>query len=1028
LPLLYDIIIPKSADSAKKKGVRHMHVQLKKVKRYMRLLDEKRYLNKAAVDNIYTTPCAYKTDNTLPDRESMTRYAPGSDWGSGCDSHAWFYFKVSVPEHMRSLPVLLSVQTDQKGWDASNPQFICYVDGRMRQGLDTNHTLVSLGEGDSFDVCLYAYTGAKIERAKLYVDLVNRDPDVEGLWYDIKVPLDALGFMKEHSREYAEILAHLDRAVSMLSLYDVQSEDFHASVIRAREYMREEFYGKYCKAQDSTTVCIGHTHIDCAWKWTLLQTREKVQRSFATVLELMRAYPEYKFMSSQPLLYKNLKEEAPRLYEEVKQRVKEGRWECEGAMWVEADCNLSSGESLVRQIIYGKRFFREEFGVESRVLWLPDVFGYSAAMPQILRKCGVEWFVTSKISWNDTNTIPFDTFRWRGIDGTAVNTHFLTGQRRTKGDPDRRTTYVGHITSEMLAGTYERYKNKNLSNEALLTFGFGDGGGGPTVDDLETYRRAEKGIPGLPNAAMGFAGEFLSRLEKRIEGNKLLPEWRGELYLEFHRGTYTSIAKNKKNNRESEFLYLDAEFVSVMSGMLTGAPFPKESLREGWEMILTNQFHDIIPGSSIREVYEQSDIDYAKVMCIGNSVRDTAAEAVASRLSGCGGYVVFNPHSFTSDGLVRVDGRSAIARNVPSKGYVLTSDLIRENSVKINGGVAETNRYRVVFDKSWQISSIYDKACDREVIKQGEPANEIRIYPDYPDVYDAWEWQEYSKDEYRALTDFDKVEVIDDGARRGIRITRPFQSSKIEQTVYFTDCGERIDFETRADWHERHLMVKAAFPVDVNSDKATYDIQFGSIERPTHSNTSWDRAKFEVCAHKFADLSDGGYGVALLNDCKYGYDVHGHTLQLSLFKCATDPNEEADQGIHEFTYSLCPHAGTFNDSDVQKQAYYLNYPMYALRASGDVSALPERFSALSVDCDNVICEVFKRAEETDDIIVRMYESKNRKSKVRVRLPEGIGRCFVCDMLENSLYELAVIGGEALLPISGFEVVTLKLVR
>jgi len=1003
-----------------------MHVQMKKVKRYLKILDSMRFCNTVAVDDIYTLPCGYKKDNTFPPKESFAKYIPDSDWGSGWDTHAWFCFNVNVPEHMRKLPVRLSVRTDKQGWDASNPQFICYIDGKMRQGLDTNHTFVSLGEGENFEVFLYAYTGAKIESAKLYVELVNVNPEIEALYYDIRVPLETLGFMKEYSREYSEILAHLDRAVSMLSLYDTKSEEFFESVARAREYMQSEFYGSYCKEQDATTVCIGHTHIDCAWKWTLLQTREKVQRSFATVLELMKIYPEYKFMSSQPLLYKNLKEEAPELYEEVKQRVKEGRWECEGAMWVEADCNLSSGESLVRQIIYGKRFFREEFGVDSRVLWLPDVFGYSAAMPQILRKCGVDWFVTSKISWNDTNTIPFDTFRWKGIDGTCINTHFLTGQKKGKGEPDRRTTYVGHITPEMVAGTYERYKNKNLHNEALLTFGFGDGGGGPTTEDLEIYRRSERGIPGSPNARMGFAGEFLSRLERRIENNKLLPEWRGELYLEFHRGTYTSIAKNKKNNRECEFLYLDAELLAAVNGILTGAPFPKSDLRDGWEMILTNQFHDIIPGSSIREVYEQSDIDYERVKRTGREVRDSAVASVASILSGDGGYVVFNPHSFTADGMVRVDGRCAMVKSIPPKGYALTNELVRNNSVKINGKTVETNRYVAEFDTAWQIVSIFDKKCCREVIKRGECANEIRIYPDYPDVYDAWEWQEYSREEYRALTAVSSVEIVDDGARKGIKIIRPFGSSVIEQTVYFTDDGERIDFETHADWHERHLMVKAAFPVDVNSDKATYDIQFGTLERPTHSNTSWDRAKFEVCAHKFADLSDGGYGVALLNNCKYGYDIHGHTVILSLFKCATDPNEEADQGIHEFTYSLCPHAGTFNESDVQKQAYYLNYPMYAVKASGESSTLPERYSALSIDCENVICETFKQAEDSDALVARLYESKNRKQTVTLTLPETVKRCYICDMLENNVSELCIKDRRVTLPVSGFEVVTLKL--
>ena len=1003
-----------------------MHIQYKKVKRYLKLLYGEIITKRWDIDGILTLPCGYKTDNTLPCADEMSPYIMGSEFGSGWDSHAWFYFKVKVPKEMTGKPVRLYVYTDKEGWDAANPQFICYVDGVMRQGLDTNHTYVTLEGKDEYDIYLYAYTGAKIESARLFASLAGVDYDVEGLYYDIKIPFETISYMKDYSREYAEILSYLHKAVSMLELYEVGSKEFYESVKRARAFMKKQFYGAYCKKQDSTTVCIGHTHIDCAWKWTLLQTREKVQRSFSTVLELMDRYPEYKFMSSQPLLYKNLKEEAPEVYERVKEKVREGRWECEGAMWVEADCNLSSGESLVRQIIYGKRFFREEFGVESRILWLPDVFGYSAAMPQILKKCGVDWFVTSKISWNDTNTMPYDTFKWKGIDGTDINTFFLTGQKMAKGEPDRRTTYVGHITAEMVAGTYQRYKNKSLNNEALLTFGFGDGGGGPTEEDLETYRRSRCGIPGSSNARIEFAGDFLKRLERKIEKSPYLPEWRGELYLEFHRGTYTSIAKNKRNNRQSELLYQDAEFVSVLNKALADGTFPKEKLRNGWEMILTNQFHDIIPGSSIKEVYDQSDVDYAWVLSDGRAVRADAIESIASRLDKKGGYVVINPHSFTSDGIVKIDGRSAIVKNIPSKGYALTSELIRNNSVKIRGRRVETDRYVVSFNSAWLISSIYDKKNEREIVKPGKLANAIEIYPDYPDVYDAWEWQEYSKETCKVLKAVESVEVLDDGARKGIRIVRPFQSSKIEQTIYFTDSGARIDFETVADWHEKHLMVKAAFPVDINSDKATYDIQFGTVERPTHSNTSWDRAKFEVCAHKFADLSDGGYGVALLNDCKYGYDIHGDTVRLSLFKCAIDPNPEADQGILEFTYSLCPHAGTFAESDVQREAYYLNYPMYAVKASGNESSIPERFSAVSIDCDNVICETLKEAEDTNATVLRLYESKNRKQRVSITLGIPASRCTVCDMLERELYELPIVDGKISTVMSGFEILTLKL--
>ena len=1008
-----------------------MEKQYRKVKKYLSFLDQNRWSNNVRVEDVTICPCGYKESNTPPALSEFKPYTVGEPWGSGNDSHAWFHFAFDIPENMKSKPVQLMIRTDKTGWDAGNPQFIAYINGVMRQGLDTNHIFVTLDSADSYDCYIYGYTGQSIPEARLYVELRNLNYEVEQLYYDIRVPFEMLDYLDRNSQEYAEILRHLDRAVSLLDLFEIGSPDFFESVKTAKKYMDDEFYGSFCNGASRgenapTTIGIGHTHIDCAWLWTLKQTREKVQRSFATVLELMNRYSEYKFMSSQALLYKDLKEEAPGLYEQVKERIKEGRWECEGGMWVEADCNLTSGESLVRQVLYGKRFFKEEFGVDNRVLWLPDVFGYSAALPQILKKSGIDWFVTSKISWNDTNMMPYDTFAWKGIDGTSINTFFLTPQDQGRGAPARYTTYVGNTGSKMIAGTWNRYQQKNLNNEAILTFGFGDGGGGPTAEHLEMGRRTAKGIPGAPLFKIDFAGNFLSRLEKKIENNPLLPEWQGELYLEFHRGTYTSISKNKRNNRQSEFLYLDAELMSSIDKALNGKAFPKDELHKGWEMILTNQFHDIIPGSSIKEVYDQCDIDYKLVKDTANAVIDSAKADIASKLSADKGWVVFNPHSFTGEGVVKVDGVSAIVEDLPSKGYKVTNKFRTGNSIAIDGRTVETNRFTVRFDDAWQIVSIYDKVNDREVVTAGAAANEIRIYADHPDAYDAWEWQNYSTDSYKTLTAVESVEIVEDGVRRGIRLVRPHMQSKLTQTIWFYDDLAKIDFETVADWHQRHQMVKAAFPVDINSDKATYEIQFGTIERPTHKNTSWDKAKFEVCAQKYADLSEGGYGVSLINDCKYGHDIHDGVMQLSLFKSPTYPNTEADQGLIEFTYSICPHAGTLRDSDTVRYAYYLNYPLTAVKAAGETSTLPESFSAVSLDRDNVICETLKESEDGNDTILRLYECRNIKGKVNIRTGFGFNKAYLCDLMENPIRELEVVDGAIRTDIKGFEILTIRL--
>ena len=1001
-----------------------MQTQYRKVKKYLALVKDAIWKNITKVENFGHCPCGYKAGNELPPASDFKPAKYGDVWGSGKDTHAWFRFTIDkiTPD------TYLCIQTEKSGWDAHNPQFIIYANGKQKQGLDCNHREVYIGDlAAPAEIYLYAYTGALCERAQILIDAREKRAEVWELYYDLLYPYQMLDYLDKESAEYAHILYFLYNAVSRLELYEIGSKEFIASVGEARDYLAKKLYGEYCRPQVAKSICIGHTHIDCAWQWTLTQTREKVQRSFATVLELMKRYPEYKFMSSQALLYKFLKEEAPELYAEVAQRIKEGRWECEGAMWVEADCNLSSGESLVRQVMYGKNFFKNEFGVDNRVLWLPDVFGYSAALPQILRKSGVEWFVTSKLSWNDYNRMPYDTFLWRGLDGTEINSQFITAQIAERAATKNYTTYVCKTDAPMVAGTYKRYTQKHLSDEAIVTFGFGDGGGGPTAEHLELARRGAKGIPGSPEVKIDFAGDYLKRLEKKIENNPDLPTWQGELFLERHLGTLTTMSKNKRNNRQCEFLLEDAEFLATLAKTTFGDSFPKAELHAAWEDVLTNQFHDIIPGSSIKEVYDQSDIDYAKIRATGEMIRDNAKAKIASNLDSKGGLVVFNPHSFEGKGYVKLGDKFAYISGIPQKGYAVKSDFDFACSAKLDGNAIETDALKVTFNEAWQITSIYDKKNDREVIKNGAVANELRVYADFPDNYDAWEWLEYSRTSYKTLTAFDSVEVIEGGAKLGIKVVRPFMNSKITQIMWFNGRDTQIDFETVADWHDTHKMVKVAFPVDVHSDKATFEIQFGTIERPTHSNTSWDRAKFETCGHKYADLSDGSYGVSLMNDCKYGHDIHDGIMILSLFKSPTFPNPVADQGKIEFTYSLYPHAGRLADTDTAERAYYLNYPMTAVEATGEKNLIPAAFSALSLDTDHVICETVKEEEFGNATIVRLYEYKNIRGKFNLKVGFDVKQAFLCDLMENPIAELPIDGGVIPLTAHGFEIITIKLI-
>lgn len=967
--------------------------------------------------------CEYENLNSLPQVDSSWKTFEKNDlWGGEKCRHYWFYNKFKTDKE-----TVFKLRTGMygEGWGPGNPQFIIFLNGMLVYGMDYFHPDIMIDKNTEYEMYIYAYTNDSTKKMEFngYISEINAL--AEKLYYDIKVPFDVCEYLEIDDKNRINIMDYLKNTVNIIDLRIPGSDEFNESLKKADMYITREFYDKYCTDNEVSVVGIGHSHIDVAWLWTVQQTREKVLRTFSTVVSMMRYYPEYKFMSSQAQLYEFVKEEAPKLYEEIKELVRQGRWEIEGSTWVEPDCNLTGGESMVRQILFGKRFFKSEFDRDCKVLWLPDVFGYSAALPQILKKSGVNKFLTSKISWNEGNTMPHDTFMWQGIDGSEILTYFLTSQDKKRGEkPVRYADYTGKITASQLAGTWERYQDKDISNEVLLTYGYGDGGGGPTVQMLEMGRRLEKGINGCPVFKFDTATSFLDRLSKRTSNISNMPKWVGELYLEYHRGTYTSMAKNKRNNRKSEFIYHNAELLSSMGNVLCGEKYPQEQINEGWKKILLNQFHDIIPGSSIKEVYEVSDKEYSNLMKNGEEIIESKYTSIENNISSNDGLLVFNNTPFKQSGTVFVDGKAVFVEDIPANGYKVTNPVESKNKIKLSKYTMENAFFKVRF-KDGDIVSIYDKKNCREVIKKGERANELLAFEDFPKDWDAWEITNYYTEKMWRVNVVTGFEQIDYGEKAGFKIIKKFLNSEIVQEICLYKNTPKIDFDTYINWKEAHILLKAAFPIDVCCDKATYDIQFGNVERPTHKNTSWDEAKFEVCAHKFADVSEDGYGVSLMNDCKYGYDVSGSTMRLTMLKSATYPNPDADKCEHRFTYSLYPHKGDFRSANTYAYAYELNNPLVARKIDAGTGNLSSEYSFIDTDCENIIIETVKKAEDSNDFIIRMFDCCKRRSTPKISFGFDVKRVALCDMMENEEKELTITDNTVTVEVKPFEIVTIS---
>jgi alpha-mannosidase len=737
-------------------------------------------------------------------------------------------------------------------------------------------------------------------------------------------------------------------------------------------------------------TAVGHAHIDTAWEWPIREARRKVARSWSTQLALMDEHPDYVFAASQPAQYAWMKESYPDIYRRIKDKVAAGRWEPVGAMWVEADCNLPSGESLVRQMLHGKRFFMKEFEYETKILWLPDVFGYPGNLPQLMSEAGCDFFLTQKLSWNDTNKPEHHTFMWEGIDGTRIFTHFPPAD-----------TYNGSFSPEEVDQSIRNFKDGGSSHRSLYLFGWGDGGGGPQPEMIESAHRL--------GVEIGHAAEFF--LAAAAEANGLTTSV-GELYFELHRGTYTSQSRTKRLNRLAQQALREAEMWSVAAG---GA-YPSTELGALWQKLLLNQFHDILPGSSIDWVYEEAERDLEDVTKRATDIGEAAMSAIVRKGEGL---VAFNSTSHPRSEVVSIGGQYARIQ-APPCGWAFVHPHPSEPEVSVTDHRMENELLRVEWDDRAILTSIWDKEANREVLSG--LGNLLQLHEDNPTRWDAWDLDAEHRDSFVEVTAIEKIERR--GGLRGLlALGRRFGESWLFQTMSL-DAGSRVlRFETFVEWQERHKMLKVAFPVTVAAREATYEIQFGHLRRPTHEDTSQAKAMFEVSAQRWADLGEADYGVALLNDCKHGYDIHGSVMRLSLLRGPTHPDPTADLGGHQFTYALMPHPGDFRKAGVIEAAEDLNAPL--LPAQGNLAPGSSR-SLVEIDTRQVIVEAIKRAEDSDATIVRLYEAWGGRCKTRLRTTLPVSRAFLCDLLERNREEVAVHDGVVDLELTPFKILTLKL--
>lgn len=934
------------------------------------------------------------------------------------------------------------------------PEALVYCDSKLYAGVDPNRPVIPLDsamtDGRQHRIRLRGWTGIKDE---MYISGNLQIIEINGMLkefvYRVEVCLDTIEHT-EGSFTAHQMIAALDSAFKVIDMREPVGTAFNDSINDAGRILINELKKVGNKNNQSVVAC-GHGHIDLAWLWRTKLAVDKGARTFVNVLNLMDGHKDFFFSQTQAQLYQWIEEKYPEVFERIKEKVSSGSWEILGGMWVEPDCNLSGAEAMVRQFLLFSKYMKEKFGTTgSPVVWLPDTFGFSGQLPQLMAGAGIKYFSTAKLTWNQYNKMPGEYFWWEGIDGSRALSYLVS----TSKPGWWGATYSADLSVQEISATWKAMNANGIHNEILIAYGHGDGGGGPTAEMLEKSAIID-GLPGASRVKKGKFIDFFRELETKGDN---LPVWVGELYFELHRGTYTSQAKTKQLNRKSEVLIHNAEFLAAWAKTVSDYNYPCKELQRAWELICLNQFHDILPGSSIAEVYADNQAEYREVEQICSSIVREAVLKLGGKIDAKADYVVFNCTPFAQQSIVRLpllpdqagyitDG-PAIVRSVQSGGHLLAevtaipaygfkclylkkSDEALESPCnsrawieeKETGWVLQNESIYLQLDNQANMIRIFDKKREREVAQPDNPCNRWKLYEDRPIDWEAWDIDEYYKEKGFAEAKLLKAETIQEGGLiAGIRIEKAIGSSTIRQTIWLDAQKPVIHFDTTIDWKERRALLKVDFPVQVRNEHAVYDIQWGNVKRPTHLNTSWDAARFETYMHKWADISEGDYGVSLLNDCKYGVDIHNSCISLTALKGACFPDARADLGVHSFSYAILIHEGD-HKTCTAPQAYLLNNPLIALKS--DFSG-GESSEAGFISGTGLIVETVKAAEEENAVVIRAYEPNNSRGLCRLEMNYAPGKANRCSILEVDGEPVRLDGNTIEVNYRPFEIITLKI--